>query len=455
MKYRFKMIMSLFFALFISLLTVSAQEGLLSSVRESARFRSGPGTDWLILATLSPNTPILIDARDGTNNFWVRGIVPSGEVGWIASSALNVSEADLNNLPIKGVEAPFTLPAPAGDSAPAAQPQAEAAPANDVAAAPPPAAPPARSSASTRGFEIGGHVADFGAEAINAMNRSGMTWAKKQIRYRDGMSGAEVQGVINDAHAKGFRILLGVVGYPNELTAGGYNERYANFVGELAALGADGIEVWNEPNLDREWTAGQISPASYTNLLAAAYNAIKARNPSTLVISGAPAPTGFFGGCTGNGCDDIFFLAGMRDAGAARYMDCVGVHYNEGILPPSARSGDPRGNSGYYTRYFLPMVETYSSAFGNRVPLCFTEIGYLSPEGYGSLSSGFFWAQNVTVAQQAAWLDQAVSLARNSGRVRLFIVWNIDFKNFGDDPMAGYAIIRPDGSCPACDALAN
>ena len=24
---------------------------------------------------------------------------------------------------------------------------------------------------------------------------------------------------------------------------------------------------------------------------------------------------------------------------------------------------------------------------------------------------------------------------------------------YGDDPQAGYAIIRPDGSCPACDTL--
>jgi len=39
--------------------------------------------------------------------------------------------------------------------------------------------------------------------------------------------------------------------------------------------------------------------------------------------------------------------------------------------------------------------------------------------------------------------------------VRLLIVWNIDFTGYGDDPQAGYAIIRPDGGCPVCVALSS
>ena len=38
---------------------------------------------------------------------------------------------------------------------------------------------------------------------------------------------------------------------------------------------------------------------------------------------------------------------------------------------------------------------------------CFTELGYLTPEGYGALPPGFEWAGNVTVAQQAQWLGLA------------------------------------------------
>jgi hypothetical protein len=213
--------------------------------------------------------------------------------------------------------------------------------------------------------------------------------------------------------------------------------------------------VWNEPNIDREFPAGQVDPVRYTRLLAASYNAIKAANPGTLVVSGAPAPTGFFGGCSGVGCDDNLYLSAMYNAGAASYMDCIGIHYNEGILPPGATSGDPRGSSNHYSRYYPTMVSTYLRAFGNSRPLCFTELGYLSPEGFPPLPGAFGWAENVTVAQQAAWLDQVVSTAARSGRVRLMIIWNVNFTNYGDDPMAGYAIIRPDGSCPACVALGS
>ena len=84
---------------------------------------------------------------------------------------------------------------------------------------------------------------------------------------------------------------------------------------------------------------------------------------------------------------------------------------------------------------------------------CFTELGYLTPEGYPPLPGGFAWAGNVTLAQQASWLALAASRASASGRVRLMIVWNIDATRYDSDPQAGYAIIRPGGSCPACDSL--
>ena len=75
----------------------------------------------------------------------------------------------------------------------------------------------------------------------------------------------------------------------------------------------------------------------------------------------------------------------MANAGAADYADCIGVHYNEGILPPTSQGGDPRGEyQTYYSaadaaarRLALPLMP--------KVPMCMTEVGYLSPEGYGPL----------------------------------------------------------------------
>ncbi|MCC6800704.1 MAG: hypothetical protein IT325_11340, partial [Anaerolineae bacterium] len=286
------------------------------------------------------------------------------------------------------------------------------------------------------------------------MHQAGMTWAKRQIRFTRGAPGAVAAGAIDQAHASGFKILLGIVGDKNDVLQPGYFEDYARFVGEVAALGPDAIEVWNEQNIDREWPNGSIDPGLYTQLLAQAYNAIKSVNPNVAVISGAPAPTGaegYFG--TAAVWNDDRYVRGMAAAGAARYMDCIGAHYNEGIVSPGRTSGDPRDS--YYTRYFWGMVNTYSSAFGAARPVCFTELGYLSPEGYGPLSGSFAWGADTSVAEQAQWVAEAVRLSRNSGRVRLVIIWNMDFANYGDDPMAGYALVRPGGGCPACDALAG
>jgi hypothetical protein len=191
-------------------------------------------------------------------------------------------------------------------------------------------------------------------------------------------------------------------------------------------------------------------------MLAPAYQAIKAANPGVMVISGAPTPTGAFNGCgsigTVSGCDDWFYIQQMRDAGANSYLDCVGVHYNEGIISPSQRSGDPRAFGDFYSRYFFGMLDLYYGTFGK--PLCFTELGYLSPEGHGGLPANFAWAQDTTVAEQSQWLAEAAVLASQSNKVRLMIIFNVDFTTYGADPQAGYAMVRPGGACPACDALA-
>ncbi|MDX1994479.1 MAG: hypothetical protein SF029_19005 [bacterium] len=313
---------------------------------------------------------------------------------------------------------------------------------------------PVTASGASGGFELGGHVVGLSGETVAAMRSARMTWVKKQLRYNlgDGTGGA--QALIASARANNFKILLGIVGNPSQMTDyNAYIATYANFVGEVAALGADAIEVWNEPNIDREWPNGRVNGATYTQLLAAAYNAIKSRNPNTIVISGAPAPTGFFGaaGCAAAGCNDDTFMQQMAAAGAARYMDCVGLHYNEGIVSPTASSGDPRGN--YPTYYFGTMTARGYNPFGGK-PVCYTEFGYLTPEGWGPLSALFAWGADTSIQEQATWLGEAVRLARSGGRVRLMIIWNVDFQVYNDDPQAGFAIIRRDRTCPACSQLA-
>jgi LysM repeat protein len=301
------------------------------------------------------------------------------------------------------------------------------------------------------GFALGAHV--FSYNYADLARNTGMTWLKQQIRWNQGEPASIAQVAIDGAKARGFRILISAVGNASQLAANPtqYYQDFANFLGGVARLGADAIEVWNEPNIDVEWPRGLISGAQYTAMLSASYQAIKANNANTLVISAAPAPTGGLG-CSTNGCNDDAYIGQMAAAGASRFMDCVGIHYNAGTVPPNATSGAPVGSSGHYSWYYPSMVSLYSRTFPGK-SLCFTEIGYVTSEGYGPLPAGFAWAAGNSVAEQAEWLAGAVRAAR-TGNVRLFIIWNLDSTNYtGSDPQAGYAIIRPDGTCPACNAV--
>ncbi len=406
---------------------------LLARVNIAANVRSGPGVAYPVIAGADPDTTVTVTGRNQGAD-WLQVQLPDGKEGWIFAQLLDV-DGDPTSLVVVAADPPPVASAPSGGGG----------------AAPGPA--PVIAPAPGGSFELGGQTHSLASPA--QMLYSGMRWIKFQHKWGPGDSPNAVKGRIDSGHANGFKVLLSIPGantYPSSIDFNGYVE----FLRGVAALGPDAIEVWNEQNIDFEWPAGAIDPASYvTNMLAPAYNAIKSANPNVMVISGAPAPTGFFGGgCGTNGCDDNAYLAGMAAAGAANYMDCVGVHYNAGATSPAASSGHPAGGT-HYSWYFQPTMNLYYNAFGGSRPVCFTELGYLSGADFGGVPPRFSWAGNTTVAQHAQWLAEAVSLAANSGKVRMVIVFNVDFTYYADDPQAGYAMIRPDGSCPSCDLLAR
>jgi hypothetical protein len=317
--------------------------------------------------------------------------------------------------------------------------------------------PPVTQAGAVGNFELGGQV-NHQIYHPDLMRQAGMRWVKFQLAWTPEMPPSEAGALIRQGRQLGFKVLLSITGrdkYPTNIDI----DAYIDFLRGVAYYGPDAIEVWNEENLDFEWPRGQIDGGRYVReMLAPAFNAIKEINPNIMVISGALAPTGAFygeGGCSalGFGCDDWLYLQQMAQAGAASYLDCVGAHYNTGATSPSASTGHPADPGyGHYSWYFGGMLQLYGGTFGR--PVCFTELGYLTGEGYGAVPDRYSWAAANTLADQAAWLAEAAQLSMQSRRVRLMIVWNVDFDYWGsDDPMAGYAIVRPDGRCPACEAL--
>ena len=397
--------------------TTSGDASVAITGQELVNLRGGPGFAYDPIQALATGTPLFLIGKTWDDQ-WYQVRLMNGQEGWIYTLYL-VIWIDTSRVVVTFQE---------------------------------PTQPP---TAAVNTFALGGHIMDTTGSAFALAHSAGMTWVKVQHRFYVGQSAADVLPEIQAAHQSGFSILLGIVGDQAQMRDyNAYVASYAAFVAEVAAAGADAIEIWNEPNIDHEWPTGWINGATYTQMLAASYTAIKARSPGTVVISAAPAPTGFFGveGCGTGGCNDDIFLKQMAFAGAQNDLDCVGLHHNDGIVSPLETTGDPRGN--YPTNYLMGVIGRVPPEFNGK-PLCFTEVGYLSPEGYGSLPGNFAWAQNTTIVEQAQWLADAVHVARSSGRVAMMIVWNLNFTVYtASDPMAGYAIQRRDGGCPACTALA-
>ncbi len=392
--------------------TVSDASGALLSER------TGLGTPWAWRA-------------DATGNYTVRGEIVGSRI--FDRGAIEVQVGELVT-PTPTAPPSTQAPRPtSGTPAPGST-------------APPPVAP----GGGSGGFELGGQVPGYITHP-NEMHSAGMTWVKFQVKWSPGMDPGAVAGYVSAGHGAGFKVLLSITGplYPSSID---YNA-YVEFLRGVASYGPDGIEVWNEMNLNREWPSGQIDPANYVNnMLAPAFNAIKSVSPNTMVIIGALAPTGVDDGV--NVWSDQRYVQGLAAAGAARYANCIGVHHNAGTTSPSARSGAATGS--HYSWYFLPTLEVYYYGMGGALPVCLTEYGYVSPEGFDTpLPANFSWGADNTVAEQAAWLAEGVDIAQGLGYVRLMIIFNVGFTTWtADDPQGGYSIIRPDGSCPACSTLA-
>jgi hypothetical protein len=103
-------------------------------------------------------------------------------------------------------------------------------------------------------------------------------------------------------------------------------EAYGAYCGALADRYRGqiaGYQVWNEPNLQREWNGHTPDAAGYIRLLTACHDAIKAADPDAIVISAGLAPTETE---PPTAVPHMRYLQQMFDAGLSDVYDVLGVH---------------------------------------------------------------------------------------------------------------------------------
>lgn len=120
---------------------------------------------------------------------------------------------------------------------------------------------------------------------------------------------------------------------------------YGDFVGAFVARYAtdspfghvDAIQVWNEPNIAREWGNQQPDAGQYVALLQAAYQAARAADPSVVVISAPPTPTGTW---TSTSVPDDMWLANLYQSGVQGFFDALGAHGPGYKAPPEMSAAE-------------------------------------------------------------------------------------------------------------------
>jgi hypothetical protein len=358
-------------------------------------------------------------------------------------------------------------PLPMASVTPQAVAQATTQPQETVPAAP----TGTRLPVDVKRFQLGVQVQvsyDNMAQWMNvAENQLSVDWVKQQVRWKDiETAKGTYDWFVTDTYLtaaaeKGLKVLISVVTAPDwardpgaDLNQNGppaSSQDYANFV--VAILRrypgkVHAVEVWNEQNLDREWTSSKgLSAANYIDLLRTTYQAVKAVDPGVIVVSGALSPTGLNDGV--HAFDDFVYMDAMIAAGLLNYADCVGAHHNginlspdyaydEVPNDPSATFRGPFDNP-HHSWSFRSTLQTYAAKIAQAPnnggqKLCLTEFGWPSAEGLSGVPQGFDFANDNTLEEQRDWTVKALDYMKDSDFVWLAFLWTL---NYG--PQAGWA----------------
>jgi polysaccharide biosynthesis protein PslG len=201
-------------------------------------------------------------------------------------------------------------------------------------------AAPARFPAAGFGFGDGAQMTWLDAGDVNreldAVTKTGSEWLRVLIPWSDvekvkgQYDWAQTDLVVNAAAARHLKV-LGVIAYtPDWARPGGSYftappddaANYANFAATVASRYGNQVsdwQLWNEPNYPMFFGNSSNNAARYTQLVKAAYPAIKTVQPTSTVVLAGFSPTS----------DDESppaFLEDMYAAGAQGFFDAAAAH---------------------------------------------------------------------------------------------------------------------------------
>lgn len=258
--------------------------------------------------------------------------------------------------------------------------------------------------------------------------------------------------LVANAHRRGLKVLISVNRAPawarpadadlNNFSPPADPNALAAFITQLMTdIGPqfmEAIEIWNEPNLRREWGDYPMTGAEYMRYFEPAYRAAKAADPDVIVVTAALAPAGTVGDAA---ADDREFLRQMYAAGLGNFPDAkLGVHPYGWANPPAAQccSTDPWADAPQF--FMRDTIEDYRAiSLANSDPgrqMWITEMGWgtfdaIRADGGDAVPpQGAEFMQFVTIEEQARYMVDALDILQSppyDDYVELKFLWNMNF----------------------------
>jgi len=247
---------------------------------------------------------------------------------------------------------PTDTPAPTATPAPTDTPAPTATAPAPTPTPKPTRIPAPRMNSPDYGMQIFGwwrpEVAD---RDMGYVRDAGFTWIKQIFAWYD-IEGAgkgqydwsRTDRIVAQSEQYGLKLLVRVDTAPEWAKGSNGPVRDFNDFGDfLYAMASrykglvDAYQIWNEPNLSREWGDQPPDPAAYARMLKVAYTRIKQADPNAFVVSAGLAPTTRDDAVA---MPDEKFVRGMYAAGAKPYFDFLGVHGAGYKAPPEADPAD-------------------------------------------------------------------------------------------------------------------
>ena len=324
---------------------------------------------------------------------------------------------------------------------------------------------------------------DTTARDLQMAKDAGFTWVKQRFEWRNvektkknAFEWQEPDRVVNAINDAGLGIIARIDNQPDWarrdkiFPASGPPDKmedWKDYVEQISERYKGKIlayEIWNEPNLAREWGNAAPNAQAYTQMLQVSYQAIKKNDPQALVISAGLSPTTER---TDRAISDTVFLQEMYANGANQYFDMLGVHAPGFKAPPEAdpaqvaqtpdlNNSDPNDDTArraYAFRHAEDIRQIMVQNGDQNKQMAIMELGWTSDP---RPNSPYRW-HAVTEEQKGEYLVRAIQYARQNWTPwagLMSVIYIPDPSWTPSDEQYYWSITNPDGTVrPAYNSL--